>query len=409
MTILNRFRHSRALALLTFVTLVTPLVPVSAFAQTATNPPSAPPFAQGGSAAAAPSEAGPAGVATLAAASVDPQTGVFHASIPFELPTARGAIQPTLSLNYSSVGGVGEGGLGWSLSLPSIERHNPSGLPRPLNDPAAYSPINPADQDRFTWGGQPLVPICEIGGACPLLPAEQLPSWAVAGWHYYRLETEDGSLARFFWSPEHLRWVVQFGNGEAAEYGAPGDNISDISGTDYVSLYVGADQKNVPVRWNLIRRYDAQRSTSGSATNVIVYKWSGTSIVPRFGSTAVPLGPRGVLTDIYDTAPATSTASTPPLVAFAHHVHLLYDTPFTGQAVGAASPVPSLATPAALLTGVDVTSLDYGGGTPSPNTVRQQVRRYWLGVSDVPGTITPAEVNSGWSWKAVVSRTILRR
>ena len=51
-------------------------------------------------------------------------------SYPIELPAGRRAIQPQLSINYSSGGGDGWLGMGWDISAPSIGIDTRWGVPR---------------------------------------------------------------------------------------------------------------------------------------------------------------------------------------------------------------------------------------------------------------------------------------
>ena|SRR5215470_1652334 len=71
----------------------------------------------------------------LALASADPSSGTIRSSLPVTLNKARGSVQPSLGLYYSSVNGNREAGVGWGLELPSIERRNLSGPPG-YTDPA---------------------------------------------------------------------------------------------------------------------------------------------------------------------------------------------------------------------------------------------------------------------------------
>jgi RHS repeat-associated protein len=307
----------------------------------------------------------------LSSANVDAATGVFHDAVAFLLPAARGAVQPQLQLAYSSAGAYGVGGRGWSLALPSIERHNPSGPPQ-FNDPAAGQAANPLTQDRFTFGGSPLVEICfvESGGTCAsapnatgLLTGEALPSFVSGGgWHYYRLATESGSMARFFWSPDHTRWVVQYASGSTEEYGVPAGS-ADTSATD-------VDAQSHIFRWNRIRAYDAQRTASGTPANLIVYSWTQKKAL-RWGGNSI-----GYLSDVYDTPRPGDTAPAP--ASFAHHAHLVYGWPTT-MYPSTTAPV-WLQQPTNLLTGVDVTSQDFAA-----TGQRQQVRRYFLSYTQPAG------------------------
>src|SRR5205823_3638137 len=49
-------------------------------------------------------------------------TGIATFSIPIALPPARGAAQPSLALSYSSSGGAGVAGIGWSIGVGFIAR-----------------------------------------------------------------------------------------------------------------------------------------------------------------------------------------------------------------------------------------------------------------------------------------------
>jgi hypothetical protein len=332
-------------------------------------------------------ETGPSAVG-----SVDPSTGAFGTSIPFALPTARGSVQPTLSLDYSSSGPRGEGGIGWSLSLPSIERHNSSGAPQYTNDPAQGARINPQTQDLFTFAGQALVPICFLPSDFPQCASnkrspnqEKMPTWAGPGWHYYRLETETGSLLRFFWSPNHQTWVVQKPDGSTMEFGVPQDDPSDVGGTDTdpvgtAALAAAAVWPNPALpatfRFNLVRQYDAQRIPGTThPANLIKYKWAklaqpGTNQpLPDDAGSGTDPAFRTSLTDIYDTPKVGDSAPSPG--SFAHHVHLNYVDDPTWM-VPNSSPVWK-ARPVMRLTGVDVTSQTFAGAA-----TREQVRRYVL-------------------------------
>ncbi len=374
-TTLERLRRARTIPVLVLLVLLAPVVPRSALAQSNPSSPTQP-LPTGMS--IQPGQGTLGSAESSSAANVDPTTGALHTSITFELPIARGAVQPQLALSYNSSGGFGIGGRGWSLALPSIERHNPSGPPQFQNDPIPYgqtstagAAVNPALQDRFTFGGEPLVEVCYIGpgGACTyqggnpdqygrnqLVSGEQLPSFTTsgnpAGWHYYRLQTENGPLRRFFWSPDQRTWVVQDKTGATNEYA-----ISDGDGDGGF------------FRWNLSRSYDSERFSSSVASgappalavpNLIRYVW--TTMMPTNG---VPLT---YLTDIYDTPRPGATS--PDTSSFAHHTHLVYtQPPWTPSII---APVWK-ASPTFVLKRVDVASQDFNA-----LGMREQVRRYYL-------------------------------
>jgi hypothetical protein len=94
---------------------------------------------------------------TLAGAlqmAVQPSAGVFRASLPIEVPPARGSSQPSLGIHYSSAAGIRDAGVGWGLEMPVIEQRGPFGgapdyanvKPGGVFDPLAI---------RFTFNGEP--------------------------------------------------------------------------------------------------------------------------------------------------------------------------------------------------------------------------------------------------------------
>jgi RHS repeat-associated protein len=386
--LLDRLRRLHALSYLTLVTLVATLVPRTARADAPDLPDGLTPEVQAGKISVGPqASAGGADEGPLAAANVDPATGTLHVSIPFKLPEARGTAQPSLGLNYSSNGGWGIAGLGWSLDLPSIERHNPSGTPNYANDPPVASPsqsapINPATQDRFTFQGKPLIPVCSpssVPGCLQGNPSpESLPSWVVdKDWTYYRLETDDGSNLRFFWFSQTSNWVVQYPSGTTMEFGLTTDlsgiGVDALDGRDVDPVATVALGRPAVFRWHLVRQYDAQRlnadrSSDGSSApgNFVNYAWSKLTIP---GTTEPTL--LSYLVDIFYTPPPGT--ATPATAFYENHVHLSY-VPGPTVSVQNLSPV-SRARPGFLLSGVDVTAQT---SPPVASGAREQIRRYIL-------------------------------
>ncbi len=111
-------------------------------------------------------------VGALAAATVEPSSGVLRSALTFTLPSARGSTQPSLSLAYSSSAGIREAGVGWGMPMPAIERSTKRGAPRLDDDlvklnpkitgyhPVTYEKPNP---DELLYNGERLIPICEVG------------------------------------------------------------------------------------------------------------------------------------------------------------------------------------------------------------------------------------------------------
>jgi RHS repeat-associated protein len=85
---------------------------------------------------------------------VDPNMGLMRHSVPVQVPEGFAGLTPQLSFAYSSGGGSSTLGMGWMMSLPSIERMTMRGVPRYDED------------DRFVAdGGNELVRMSETIGA----------------------------------------------------------------------------------------------------------------------------------------------------------------------------------------------------------------------------------------------------
>jgi RHS repeat-associated protein len=241
-------------------------------------------------------------------------------------------------------------GVGWEVGWPSISRQTDRGIPT-YNDGATFQP----NQDRFVFGaGQELVPICTVSGtACTgAIAGEVMPSWA-SGWQYFRPRVE-GSYERFFWSADHQTWRVQAKSGEQMELGVPLDGSGYSAG-----LEVDPNSPNHVFKWNVVRQYDAYGdATAASPTpaNPVVYRY-------------MQDGGSAYLTDIYDTTPVADGGT---LQQYAHHTRLNYQTrPDATQSYKRGW----LVTQGQRLTGVDVTSKTFSGGT---SAARELVRRYHL-------------------------------
>lgn len=325
----------------------------------------------------------------LAMASVEPSTGVFRAGLSLQAPVARGISQPDLGLVYSSADGVREAGMGWGLTLPSIERRGPANrTPDDYEDPPV-EPVLPADfvqrqntltahrekqiKPRFVFNGEAIVPVCEVESVSSPCPAEAgpIPDWAGKGWLHYRLE-HDATGARFFWSPDRLTWVIQQRGGTLLEFGRPltlamsGADASHDDDVYFDRYYDGYLLRGGRYRFNLVRRIDAP--TEGPTRNLVVYSWR------KIGNDG-----RSYLTDVYYTLRAGKVAmpvgledAEPKVEAedFAHHLRLQWEQP--AQIRNAVPPIWR-ATPDFHLARVDVTSKE------DAREARRLVRRYHLG------------------------------
>lgn len=77
----------------------------------------------------------------------NPQNGTGRYVVPIKLYAGHGGLVPSLSLVYSTHGGSGIAGQGWSLNLASVKRRLDRGVP-------GYT-----SEDRFTYQGEELLPV----------------------------------------------------------------------------------------------------------------------------------------------------------------------------------------------------------------------------------------------------------
>jgi RHS repeat-associated protein len=172
-------------------------------------------------------------------------TGTF--AVPIAVPKGRNGVGPSLALSYSTAGGNGSIGQGWSLGVPFISRQTDKGLPS-YRDAATWH----GQEDTFMYnGGQELVPVdsaaaTRVDGAP--VPAELL------GWQQYRARIE-GAFMRFFRAPDSRRWVVQAKDGSRYEFGTfPGESLAGAVQTD-------PENAERIFSWQLVRMSDVHGST----------------------------------------------------------------------------------------------------------------------------------------------------
>jgi RHS repeat-associated protein len=151
---------------------------------------------------------------------VDPSSGAFQASVPIKVPEFHG-IEPALSLTYSSSGGNGFVGVGWSLSgISYIERITPGG----------GAPTYDGGKDTHALDGQEMVDNCNVlgGDYCTRIQNYKRIEQAGNNWvvtdkdgtkaTYTPLITEPGTK-RFRWAVDTV--VDTHGNTVNYDYNCP--------------------------------------------------------------------------------------------------------------------------------------------------------------------------------------------
>jgi len=121
--------------------------------------------------------------------------GGMSYSVPMNVPAGFAGMTPDPSLSYSSIGGGGPIGIGWSMSMPSVERRTLTGVP--------YYDLD----DPFDAGGQ----LVYIGGTSPRTYRSRFESgFALYEWH----SAGDGADGY---------WVVRYPDGRVGYFGADAD------------------------------------------------------------------------------------------------------------------------------------------------------------------------------------------
>lgn len=151
--------------------------------------------------------------------SFDPQlnTGSYVFRLPFKLPAVRGRAQPEVAMTYHSGNGNGPLGLGWSLTIPSIQRQTDKGLP-------TYG-----SADRFITGeGEELT--ARADGSFRRKVETDFTRWEFLGAQGWKGTRRDGTVLRLGASLQArqeratgqvFRWMIESAqdpNGNRVEY-----------------------------------------------------------------------------------------------------------------------------------------------------------------------------------------------
>lgn len=196
--------------------------------------------------------------ATLPGALTVNNLGRAMYSIPIEVTPGLGGMQPDLSLEYSSGGGNGIMGAGWSLSGLSAISVTGKNL---AQDGEFSAPTFDLSEDRLALDGQRLVCVTETYGA---IDAE------------YRTEVESFAKVTTFGTSSVEGFVVKTKDGLIYHYGK--DTVSGQGGTDaIIQVHNKRTGQDVTVAWalkiledrngNYIRFTYGQSSVSSELSN----------------------------------------------------------------------------------------------------------------------------------------------
>lgn len=137
---------------------------------------------------------------------IDPNMALMSWRIPIQVPQGFGGLTPSLALAYSSGNGASLTGMGWSISLPSIERMTMRGLP-------VYDL-----SDGFV-----------VGGGTELVRVSAGDSAVTTGTIYRSRFEKD--FTRYLWHDQSSNgaggyWEAQYSDGSVAFFGASSDGTA---------------------------------------------------------------------------------------------------------------------------------------------------------------------------------------
>ena len=152
--------------------------------------------------------------------------GTAELTYPIELPKGRNGLQPNVDLHYSSAGGNGILGVGWSLNTPAITIDTRWGVPR-------YDPF--CESEQYLVNGAQILLRDEYGTAKPLPYQDTtlLPRTMGAVRFYARDTKNSDRIIRYGTNPTDYYWAVTDKNGVTTYYGRkfdpknPEDNSID--------------------------------------------------------------------------------------------------------------------------------------------------------------------------------------
>jgi len=163
-------------------------------------------------------------------------------SIPIDIPKGTAGMEPKLSLNYSSSGGNGMYGVGWSLGgLQKITR-GPASAAKDGN----YDPVDFDEYDRYFLDGERLICVAGTYGAAGSEYRTEMDSYA-------RITLNGTAPANYWWKLEtKAGLIVELGNTADSREAAVGENgtaspgilswsvnrVADTCGNYYTIQYV---------------------------------------------------------------------------------------------------------------------------------------------------------------------------
>ena len=174
--------------------------------------------------------------------------GTATIQYPIEIPAGRQGMQPSLALNYNSAGGNGWLGIGWDISLPSINVETRWGVPRYYKD---------KESELYLFNGEQLLNKDENGRHLPM--PHRTNSWRAR---------RSGDLRFYPRVDESFDMIVRHGNN-------PADYWWSVTDRNGVTHYYGKDKQSDKV--------DPQSVLCDAHGNIA--NWALTESVDLYGNT----------------------------------------------------------------------------------------------------------------------------
>ncbi len=185
--------------------------------------------------------------------------GTAELTYPIELPKGRHGMQPNVDLHYSSAGGNGILGVGWSLSTPAITIDTRWGVPR-------YDPIYETEQYLVNGAAVVLRESDEVALPLPYQDTVfQRREDHVGRTRFYARDTKNQDrIIRYGTNPTNYYWTVTDRNGITTFYGRTFDPTNPRN--------AGFDESNVVRTDSGCIAYWAATASVDVHGNYILYK-----------------------------------------------------------------------------------------------------------------------------------------
>jgi uncharacterized repeat protein (TIGR01451 family) len=208
-------------------------------------------------------------------------SGAATYTIPIVVPPGTAGVAPALSLEYSSQGGDGIVGLGWSLGgLPSVGR-----CPQTIAQDGVSGSINYDGNDRFCLGGQRLVAISGAYGADLTEYRTEIESFsrilshgtAGTGPAWFEVHTKSGQAMEFGNTADSQ--ILAQGKATARAWAV--NKVSDTKG-NYFAITYAVDAANGQAYPSSIV-YTGNTAAALSPYNTVQFVYAGRSdVTPKY-------------------------------------------------------------------------------------------------------------------------------